>query len=132
MNILKLSRLSKYFKTNIVSRFLVTGALQEFDTDGQKLEKVLQIYGRSFDETKKFIDALAFMNSVHYNVGNDIPSQLLKNFAQTLGWSTNISPISEDDFLNSVFGQKNISQRQANYMEHFQQKRKCNFNRLHQ
>ena len=67
------------YTTNIVSRFLVTGALQEFDTDGQKLEKVLQIYGRSFDETKKFINALAYMNSVNYNVGNDIPSQLLKN-----------------------------------------------------
>jgi hypothetical protein len=71
------------------------------------MEKVLQIYGRSFDETKKFIDALAFMNSVNYNVGNDIPSQLLKNLAQTLGWGINISPITDDDFLGSVFGQKN-------------------------
>ena len=71
------------------------------------MEKVLQIYGRSFDETKKFIDALAFMTSVNYNVGNDIPSQLLKNLAQTLGWGINISPITEDDFLGSVFGQKN-------------------------
>jgi hypothetical protein len=47
------------------------------------------------------------MNSVHYNVKNDIPSQLLKNLAQTLGWNTDISPITEDNFLSSVFGQKN-------------------------
>jgi hypothetical protein len=32
------------------------------------MEKVLQIYGRSFDETKKFINGLAYMNSVNYNV----------------------------------------------------------------
>jgi hypothetical protein len=92
------------YKTNLISRFLVTGAIKEFDTEGQKVEKVLQLYGRSFDETKKFIDALAYMNSVNYNVGNDIPSQLLKNLSETLGWKVNISPISNDELLQSVFG----------------------------
>jgi hypothetical protein len=48
------------------------------------------------------------MNSVNYNSGNDIPSQLLKNLSQTLGWATNMSPITNDDFLSSVFGQKNV------------------------
>jgi hypothetical protein len=96
------------YTTNLISRFLITGAFKDFDTLGQKMEKVLQIYGRSFDETKKFIDALAYMNSVHYNIGNDIPSQLLKNLSQTLGWSINMSPISETNFLDSVFGQKNV------------------------
>jgi hypothetical protein len=96
------------YKTNLVSRFLTTGAFKDFDTVGQKMEKVLQIYGRSFDETNKFVSALAYMNSVNYNVGNDIPSQLLKNLAQTLGWSINISPITNDEFLSSIFGQKNV------------------------
>ena len=101
------------YQSNLVSRFLTTGAFKEFDTVGQKAEKVLQLYGRSFDEVKKYINALAFMTSVNYNVGNDIPSQLLKNLALTLGWSTNISPITNDDFLASVFGQKN--QGKPNY-----------------
>jgi len=96
------------YQTNLVSRFLTTDSLKEFDTSDQKIEKILQIYGRSFDETKKFINGLAYMNSVNYNTGNDIPSQLLKNLSQTLGWSTNMSPITNDDFLSSVFGQKNV------------------------
>jgi hypothetical protein len=96
------------YQTNLVSRFLTTDSLKEFDTSDQKIEKILQIYGRSFDETKKFINGLAYMNSVNYNTGNDIPSQLLKNLSQTLGWSTNMSPITNDDFLGSVFGQKNV------------------------
>ena len=100
------------YKTDLIARFLTTGAFKEFDTIGQKTEKTLQIYGRSFDETKKFIDALAYMNSVNYNVGNDIPSQLLKNLAQTLGWTTNMSPITNDDLLSSVFGQKNHDKSQ--------------------
>ena len=97
------------FRSNLISRFLTTGAFKDFDTQSKKVEKVLQLYGRSFDETKKFIDALAFMNSVNYTVKNDIPSQLLKNLAQTLGWDTNISLITNDDFLQSIFGTKNQS-----------------------
>lgn len=98
------------YKTNLVSRFLTTGAFNEFDTTGQKIQKVLQLYGRNFDEVKKFIDALGYMNSVNYNVGNDIPSQLLKNLAQTLGWDIKMSPITNDELLGSVFGQKNQEQ----------------------
>ena len=104
-----LEKLSSYgisldeYKTNLISRFLTTAALKEFDTPDQKFEKVLQIYGRSFDETKTFINALANMNNVNYIVTNDIPSQLLKNLAETLGWKTNISPITNEMLLGSVF-----------------------------
>jgi len=95
------------FKTNLISRFLVTDSLKEFDTLGQKVEKIFQIYGRSFDQVKQFVDSLAFMNSVNYNTGNDIPSQLLKNLSETLGWQSNFSPITDEDFLTSVFGNQN-------------------------
>jgi hypothetical protein len=92
------------FRTNLVTRFLTTQAFKDFDTQDQKVQKILNIYGRSFDEVKKFIDTLSFMNSVNYNVGNDIPSQLLKNLAETVGWKINVSPITNDSFLESVFG----------------------------
>jgi hypothetical protein len=92
------------FKTNLISRFLSTESLKEFDTEDRKAQKILELYGRSFDEIKKFIDALAYMNSVNYTIKNDIPSQLLKNLSQTLGWKINVSPIAEEDFLSSVFG----------------------------
>jgi hypothetical protein len=95
------------FKTNLISRFLVSDSLKEFDTLGRKVEKVLQVYGRSFDQVKQFIDALAYMNSVNYNPENDIPSQLLVNLSQTLGWTSNFSPITNEDFLGSIFGNTN-------------------------
>jgi hypothetical protein len=98
------------FKTNLIARFLVTESLLEFDTPDHKVRKVLQIYGRSFDQIKQFIDALAYMNSVSYNPGNDIPSMLLKNLAATLGWSTNISPITEESFLSSVYSTTGVTQ----------------------
>jgi hypothetical protein len=91
------------YNTNLISRFMTTGALKEFDTPNQKFEKLLQIYGRSFDETRSFITTLGNINSVNYTIKNDIPSQLLKNLAQTLGWVTNFSPISQDELLQAVF-----------------------------
>jgi hypothetical protein len=90
--------------TNLVVRFLTTDAVKEFDTDDQRVQKLLSIYGRSFDDTKKFIDALAHITSVNYLVKNDIPSQLLRNLAETLGWKINISPIQNTEFLDAVFG----------------------------
>ena len=101
-------------KTNLITRFLTTDSFKEFDTDDQRVQKILSIYGRSFDEVKKFIDTLGYMNSVNYTVKNDIPSQLLKNLAETLGWKTSMSPIQNEDFLDSVFG-NNSKKQYAGY-----------------
>ena len=95
------------YKTNLISRFLVSGSIKEFDTSDQKVEKVLQLYGRNFDEVKKFIDSLTNMISVNYIVGNDIPSQLLSNLAKTLGFDTKISPITNDSLLDTIFATTN-------------------------
>jgi len=90
-------------KTNLVSRFLTSPILKEFDTSGQKVEKTLQIYGRSFDDIKTYVDGIAYMTNVTYEGTNNIPNKLIKNFAQTLGWATP-STLDNDTFLNSVLG----------------------------
>lgn len=95
------------FRTNLIARFLTTESFKEFDTEERKVQKILELYGRSFDEVKKFIDGLSHMTSVNYVIKNDIPSQLLKNLSETLGWKINISPISNENFLESVFGNTN-------------------------
>jgi hypothetical protein len=112
-NLNEISESFDSYRTNLISRFFTTPAFKEFDTIGQKMDKVLQLYGRSFDEINKYIYGLAYTTSVNYNVSNDISSQLLRNLAQTLGWQTNISPIANSDFLNSVFGQPN--QEKSNF-----------------
>jgi hypothetical protein len=95
------------FRTNLIARFLTTESFKEFDTEDRKVQKILELYGRSFDEVKKFIDGLSHMTSVNYTIKDDIPSQLLKNLSETLGWKINISPIANEDFLSSVFGNTN-------------------------
>jgi len=92
------------YQTDLISRFYTTSSFQEFDTDDNKMDKVLKIYGRSFDETKKYIDAIGYVNSVNYNIGDDIPSGLLVNLAQTLGWNNSVSPLTTQGFFDSLYG----------------------------
>jgi len=90
------------YKTNLVSRFLTTAAFKEFDTYDEKVDKILKIYGRSFDDVKKYIDGLAYMTNVTYDSQNNVPNELLKNLAQTLGWGTP-SAIKNEGFLDTLF-----------------------------
>jgi len=90
-------------KTNLVSRFLTSPQLKEFDGTNQHVEKTLQIYGRSFDDIKTFVDGIAYMTNVTYDGKNSIPNELIKNFAKTLGWSTP-STLNNTTFLDSVLG----------------------------
>jgi hypothetical protein len=91
------------YETDLISRFYTTESLQEFDTQDGKVAKTLKLYGRSFDETKKYVDSISHMVSVNYNVGNDVPSKLLINLAATLGWDTKISPIQNNSFLSTLY-----------------------------
>ena len=91
-------------QTDLISRFYTTESFKDFDTPDGKVSKTLKIYGRSFDESKKYADSISHMVSINYNVGNDVPSKLLTNVAATLGWGTNISPIQYDSFLTTLYG----------------------------
>ena len=90
-------------KTNLISRFLTTAVLKEFDTSDQKVEKTLQVYGRNFDDVKTFVDGIAYMTNVTYDGKNNIPNELIKNFAHTLGFSTPTT-LDNDKFLDSILG----------------------------
>lgn len=103
----KLQEIADYFdgvKTNLISRFFVADSLKEFDTNDRRIESLLQIYGRSFDEVKKFIDSLGYMNSINYVPKNDIPNQLLQNLSKTLGWADNFDFLYDKSLIDSVFG----------------------------
>lgn len=76
------------YKSNLVTRFLVAPQLLEFDTEDQKIDKVFQLYGQSFDKVKTYIDNIAYMRSVSYDAINNVPDVFLKNLANTLGLNT--------------------------------------------
>ena len=107
-NLLDLSDASDSIQTNIISRFLVSNAISDFDTVSkdnndeteQKMDKTLKIYGREFDEIKHFADGLSLANTVSYNKQDNAPDATLKALARTLGWGLT-SSLEGNDFITS-------------------------------
>jgi len=98
-------------KSNLMVRFLVSKSISEFDSipdingtyvdgNGQKMTSTLKIYGREFDEIKKYSDGISFANTVTYDKKNNTPDIVLKNLARVLGWELTTS-ISQIDVLGN-------------------------------
>jgi len=98
-------------KSNLITRFLVSKSVSEFDTipdvDGtqdvgsaQKMTSALKVYGREFDEIKRYIDGISFANVVSYDKKNNTPDLTLKNLGRILGWDLT-SSIEEVDLVTN-------------------------------
>ena len=90
------------FKTNLIARFLTTDSLKEFDTDDRKVNMLFQLYGKTFDSVKKYIDGITFMRSVSYDKIENIPDLLIKNYATMLGFKT-FEIEDENTLIESLF-----------------------------
>ncbi len=112
--LLNISNNSDSFSSNLMTRFLVTESISDFDTapvhldpldedtSGQKMNKTLNIYGRSFDEINNFISGIAFANAVSYDKNNNTPDVYLKNLARVLGWELTSSVLENNLLKNYV------------------------------
>jgi hypothetical protein len=91
-----------------MTRFLVSESITGFDTlpyyladedqdtSGGKINKLLNIYGVSYDNFNRYIEGLAFANTVSYNKMDNTPDVYLKNIARVMGWELIDSVISND------------------------------------
>lgn len=98
-------------KTDLMTRFLTSESISDFDTlpkcdgeeeetAGQKMNKTLKIYGREYDEIKKYIDGIKFANTVSYDKKDNTPDATLKYLARVLGWDL-VSSVLENDLLKA-------------------------------
>lgn len=86
-------------KTDLIARFLTTTSLKTYDlTEEGKINKLLRVYGREFDQIRQFIDSLVNINKVTYDKLNNIPDQIIKNMANTFGWDY-FSLVNEDELV---------------------------------
>ena len=90
------------YKSNVVSRFLTTASLSEFDTEDRRMDSATQLLGHSFDQVKKFIDNIAYMRNVSYDRINNLPDVLLKNLSNTLGLDT-LNLFDEKNLQDSLY-----------------------------
>lgn len=106
--LLNLSSDSDLINSNIMTRFLVSESITGFDTlpyylneedqdtSGGKINKLLNIYGVSYDNFNRYIQGLAFANTVSYDKLDNTPDVYLKNIARVMGWDLIDSVISND------------------------------------
>ena len=110
-NLIEISQNSDITKSDLITRFLTSDSISDFDTipifygdrdeeADQKVTKLLRIYGREFDDIKRYIDGISFANVVSYNKRNNTPDIVLKNLARTLGWDL-VSSVLENDLLSN-------------------------------
>lgn len=97
------------YKTDLVSRRFVSESIHEFDTNGgtstkagdetygMKISKLLRIYGREFDEVKKYIDGISFANIVTYDKLDNTSDELIKMIAKNLGFDVLLT-VGTDNF----------------------------------
>jgi poly(3-hydroxybutyrate) depolymerase len=96
------------YKSNLISRVMITSSLSEFDTAELKVDSTLKIYGAEFDNIKQFIDNIAYMRNVSYDKINNVPDLLLKNLCDTLGLET-ITNYTEEDLNKLLYKTKDSS-----------------------
>ena len=107
--LIKIASTSDSAASDILARFLVSNSISNFDSlpqldgtqeisSGQKMTKILKIYGRSFDEVKIWMDGLKLFNTVTYDKKNNTPDQLVKNLAKNMGWEIT-TPLGNNDLL---------------------------------
>lgn len=88
-------------KTDLIARFLTPVSLKTYDlTEDGKMTKLLRVYGWEFDQLRKFIDSLVYINTVTYNKLNNIPDQLVSNLARTFGWNY-FNLVNEGELIDS-------------------------------
>ena len=107
----KLNNISDDFdstKTNLISRFLTTDSLKEFDTEDRRLDILLNLMGKNLDNVRKYIDGITYMTRLSYDKIENIPDLLTKNYGNMLGFETyNVE--DESTIMESIFNLEDLN-----------------------
>jgi hypothetical protein len=111
-SLIEIATNSDLTESDLMYRFLVSESISDFDTvpvhlsylqqdtSGQKMSKVLRIYGRNLDDINTYIYGIENANTVTYDKLDNMPDLYLKNLAKVLGWEL-ISSVVEIDLLSN-------------------------------
>lgn len=118
--LIEIAENSDAYRTDLIVRFLVSGSITDFDTIAtynqtlensnadQKVSKLLRVYGRNFDDIKKYIDGIANANVITYDNQDNAPNVTIKNIAHIIGWDLT-SSILENDLLQTYINRPRSS-----------------------
>ena len=105
-NLLSIATKLDEIRSNYLVRMLISPEVIENDNDNFSFQKIAQVYGRQFDNIRNYIETLSYMATVSYNKSKNIPDQLIKNFAQSLGFDVK-SFYNQESLLSNIFTTQN-------------------------
>lgn len=69
----------------------------EYVENGEKIQKIINLFGREFDEIKFYIDGIKNANNISYNDANNLPDYLLTDALNLDGWDVkNVFPFKKN------------------------------------
>lgn len=76
---------------------------EEYNENGEKIQKIINLIGREFDEIKFYIDGIKNSNNITYNDSNNLPDYFLTDTLNLDGWDIkNIFPFTK---VNNYFNE---------------------------
>ena len=68
--------------------------------DVERMEAILKVCGRQFDEIKRYLENIKFTANVSYDSKNNMPDDNLARVLEMSGWEVkNVAPVNNDDIL---------------------------------
>ena len=96
---------------------------------GSKIQKIIRLYGREFDETRSYIDAIADCNTITYDNINNLPDYFFSDKLEDDGWDVRLvnpfdlkeytydnkgvktdvtGKLSKDDEISNTYDEKHV------------------------
>lgn len=69
--------------------------------DTSRVEPITKIYGRQFDDLKRYADGIKSINTITYNQKSNIPDYNLSDILENSGWETKTIKITNDNDLRT-------------------------------
>lgn len=99
--------------------------IDDFILGGGRVEKILKVYGRQYDDIKRYIQNIKVSNNITYDRKNNIPDYFLTDKLNMSGWEvTNVAPIEDTTirtdvlFPNSENKEYNCIDANINFLRH--------------
>ena len=118
----KLLKLCKYYdeyRTDSIWRAMVHESIKNFDwttpsdtnipeidgeeIDSQRITNIMRVYGRQFDDIKRYIEGISATANISYNGENNIQDKILAKMLEMDGWEVkDVAPALDNDIVCSV------------------------------
>ena len=78
---------------------------EPFIEGGNKIQKIIRLFGREFDEIKNYSDAIKDNNNVTYDNASNLPDYFFTDKLEDYGWDVNsIKPLVLSEYVNELDG----------------------------